>query len=45
VPDEFAKRLFGIASMGDKVIVTDGKRLDVGQPILHPEDHAPKPAA
>ncbi len=45
VPDAFAKRLFGIAQLGDKVIITDGKRLNVGQPILHPEDHAPKPAA
>lgn len=43
VPDEFAKRLFGIAKLDDKVIITDGKRLDVGQPILQPEDHAPQP--
>lgn len=41
VPDEFAKRLFGVASLGDKVIVTDGKRLGVGQPII--ENHAPAP--
>lgn len=41
VPDAFAKRLFGIASLGDKVIVTDGKRLAVGQPII--ENHAPAP--
>lgn len=34
VPDAFAKRLFGIAQLGDKVIITDGKRLNVGQPIL-----------
>ncbi len=34
VPNEFAKRLFGIAALGDKVIITDGKRLDLGQPIL-----------
>ncbi|MFM9935854.1 MAG: L,D-transpeptidase family protein [Novosphingobium sp.] len=45
VPDQFAKRLFGVASLGDKVIITDGKRLDVGQPILQPEDHAPKTGA
>ena len=45
VPDQFAKRLFGIAGLGDKVIITDGKRLDVGQPILQPEDHAPKQGA
>lgn len=42
VPDEFAKRLFGVASLGDKVIITDGKRLGVGQPII--ENHAPAPA-
>jgi lipoprotein-anchoring transpeptidase ErfK/SrfK len=41
VPDGFAKRLFGVASLGDKVIVTDGKRLTVGQPII--ENHAPAP--
>lgn len=34
VPDGFAKRLFGVASLGDKVIITDGKRLGVGQPII-----------
>ena len=34
VPDQFAKRLFGVASLGDRVIITDGKRLGVGQPIL-----------
>lgn len=33
VPDEFAKRLFKVASLGDKVIITDGKRLDVGGSI------------
>jgi len=44
VPDEFAKRLFRIATLGDKVIITDGKRLDIGQSILHPEDHAPNAA-
>lgn len=41
VPDGFAKRLFGVASLGDKVIVTDGKRLGVGQPII--ENAAPAP--
>jgi hypothetical protein len=45
VPDEFAKHLFGVATLGDKVIITDGKRLDVGQSILHPEDHAPNAGA
>lgn len=34
VPNEFAKRLFAVASLGDKVIITDGKRMRVGDPIL-----------
>jgi lipoprotein-anchoring transpeptidase ErfK/SrfK len=34
VPDAFAKRLFEQASLGDKVIITDGKRIGVGDPIL-----------
>ncbi|WP_432787923.1 L,D-transpeptidase family protein [Novosphingobium rhizosphaerae] len=33
VPNEFAKRLFKVASLGDKVIITDGKRLGVGGSI------------
>ena len=33
VPDEFAKRLFKVASLGDKVIITDGKRLGLGGSI------------
>ncbi len=41
VPDGFAKRLFGIASLGDKVIITDGKRLGVGQPIIENQAAAP----
>lgn len=41
VPDGFAKRLFGVARLGDKVIITDGKRLGVGQPII--ENAAPAP--
>ena len=45
VPNEFAKRLFGVASMGDKVIITDGKRLGVGQPILQADEQAPKAGA
>jgi lipoprotein-anchoring transpeptidase ErfK/SrfK len=40
VPNEFARHLFGAAKLGDKVIITDGKRLGVGQAILQPEDHA-----
>lgn len=34
VPDGFAKRLFAEAKLGDKVIITDGKRIGVGDPIL-----------
>jgi lipoprotein-anchoring transpeptidase ErfK/SrfK len=34
VPDGFAEKLFRIASLGDKVIVTDGKTMQVGDPIL-----------
>jgi hypothetical protein len=34
VPNEFAKRLFQQASLGDKVIITDGKRIGVGDPIM-----------
>jgi len=34
VPDAFAEKLFRIASLGDKVIVTDGKTMQVGDPIL-----------
>ncbi len=45
VPNEFAKRLFGVASMGDKVIITDGKRLGVGQPILQADEQAPEAGA
>lgn len=39
VPDEFASNLFKLAKLGDKVIITDGKKLSVGQPILT-GDHA-----
>lgn len=34
VPDAFAKRLFEQAKLGDKVIITDGKRIGVGDPIV-----------
>ena len=34
VPEEFARRLFEQASLGDRVIVTDGKRLGLGDAIL-----------
>lgn len=45
VPNEFAKRLFGVAKLGDKVIITDGKRLGVGQPIIEPGAPVANPAA
>lgn len=34
VPDAFARKLFGQASLGDKVIITDGRRMGVGDPIM-----------
>ncbi|MCP5396336.1 MAG: L,D-transpeptidase family protein [Sphingomonadaceae bacterium] len=34
VPDEFASRLFAIARKGDKVIITDGKQIGMGDSIL-----------
>jgi lipoprotein-anchoring transpeptidase ErfK/SrfK len=34
VPEDFAKKLFRLAKLGDKVIITDGKRLNLGDPIL-----------
>ncbi len=33
IPVAFAKKLFGAVKLGDKVIVTSGEMLDVGQPI------------
>lgn len=33
VPTAFARKLFGTVKLGDKVIVTRGETLDVGQPI------------
>ncbi len=33
VPIVFAKKLFGVAKLGDKVIVTRGEMLDVGKPV------------
>ncbi|MDE2563881.1 MAG: L,D-transpeptidase family protein [Sphingomonadales bacterium] len=38
VPDQFAKKLFGEAQLGDKVIITDGKRIGVGDPIIAVQD-------
>lgn len=34
VPEEFAARLFAQASLGDKVIITDGRKMSIGDPIL-----------
>ena len=34
VPEAFAKKLFRLAKLGDKVIITDGKRLKLGDPII-----------
>lgn len=39
VPDAFAAKLFKLAKLGDKVIITDGKKMTIGDPIL-PGDHA-----
>jgi hypothetical protein len=36
VPDAFAAKLFRVAHLGDKVIITDGKRLKLGDPIVAP---------
>lgn len=34
VPEDFAKKLFAVTRLGDKIIVTDGKRIGVGDPIV-----------
>ncbi len=34
VPDELARRLFAIAETGDKVVITDGKRMGIGDAIM-----------
>ena len=34
VPDEFADRLYDIAQKGDVVIITDGKRMSVGDSVI-----------
>ncbi len=34
IPDELAKRLFAVAKKGDMVVITDGKRIDLGDPIV-----------
>ncbi|MXP10480.1 L,D-transpeptidase family protein [Pseudoblastomonas halimionae] len=33
-PNGFAEKLFSVAKLGDKVIVTDGKRIGVGDPLV-----------
>lgn len=40
VPDGFAQKLFQQARVGDRVIITDGKRIGVGDPILTGDSHA-----
>ncbi|WP_408589060.1 L,D-transpeptidase family protein [Novosphingobium sp.] len=42
VPNEFARRLFAVASLGDRVIITDGKRMGVGDPIIATGSATPK---
>ena len=39
VPEDFAKKLFDVARVGDKIIVTDGKRIGVGDPIIADPAH------
>ncbi|WP_407985043.1 L,D-transpeptidase family protein [Pontixanthobacter aestiaquae] len=34
MPDEFAAKIFAIAKKGDKVIITDGKRIGMGDSII-----------
>ncbi|KWV95626.1 L,D-transpeptidase family protein [Erythrobacter sp. AP23] len=34
VPDDIAKRLFAIAKKGDRVVITDGKRMGLGDSII-----------
>ena len=34
VPDDIAKRLFAIAKEGDRVVITDGKRMGMGDSII-----------
>ncbi|MCX7284044.1 MAG: L,D-transpeptidase family protein [Novosphingobium sp.] len=34
VPDDFAAKLFAQAKLGDKVIITDGRKMTIGDPIL-----------
>ncbi|NLR71620.1 L,D-transpeptidase family protein [Novosphingobium sp. ERN07] len=34
VPEDFAAKLFAQAKLGDKVIITDGRKMTIGDPIL-----------
>ena len=34
VPEDFARKLFGTTKLGDKVIVTDGAKMTLGDPII-----------
>lgn len=34
VPEDFAAQLFAMAKVGDKVIITDGRKMTIGDPIL-----------
>lgn len=34
VPEEFAKKLFGVTHVGDRVIITDGRRMKLGDTIV-----------
>jgi lipoprotein-anchoring transpeptidase ErfK/SrfK len=33
IPDEFAKKLFGVTSVGDRVVITDGAVMQVGNSV------------
>ncbi|EGD59400.1 ErfK/YbiS/YcfS/YnhG [Novosphingobium nitrogenifigens DSM 19370] len=43
VPDAFAEKLFRLAKVGDKVIITDGKHLNLGDPIIASSAPGPRP--
>jgi hypothetical protein len=36
VPDAFAEKLFHVVHLGDRVIITDGRQLKLGDPIIAP---------
>jgi hypothetical protein len=42
VPEAFAAKLFRIARLGDRVIITDGKQLKLGDPIIDKPTDKPK---